>query len=263
MSALQKTGEQRPWISLRQFTPARIALGRAGGSLPTQALLEFRLAHASARDALLHPLDEEKLATELEQVTAEKILRATSAARNFDEYLLRPDLGRKLSDDSRRQLENRAARVSKRFPSQPFDLTIIVTEGLSTLAIERHAQNLFKHLLPLVQTERWTLAPIVLVRRARVAIQDEIGEILRAKIALIVVGERPGLIAPDSMSAYFVYDPKPGKTDADRNCISNISSIGTTESEAAAKIHWLLREALRQKISGVKLKDDSKPPLLS
>lgn len=255
MSVLQKTGEQRPWISLRQFTPARIALGRAGGSLPTQALLEFRLAHARARDALLRPLDEEKLATELEQVTGEKILRTTSAARNLDDYLLRPDLGRKLSDESRRKLES-ADR-------SPVDLAIVVTEGLSTLAVETHAQNLFKHLLPLVHGERWPLAPVVLVRRGRVAIEDEIGEILRAKVALIIVGERPGLIAPDSMSVYIVYDPKPGKTDADRNCISNISSIGTTGSEAAAKIHWLLREAMRRKISGIELKDEFNLPILS
>jgi ethanolamine ammonia-lyase small subunit len=248
MSALQKKGGQRPWISLREFTPARIALGRAGGSLPTQALLEFRLAHARARDALLRSLDEEKLAAELEEVTGGKIIRASSAARNFDEYLLRPDLGRKLSDESRRQLESENR--------SPVDLAIIVTEGLSTLGVETHARNVFKYLLPHVQSEGWRLAPTVLVRRGRVAIEDQIGEILRAKLALIMVGERPGLIAPDSMSAYLVYDPNPGKTDADRNCISNISSVGLTENEAATKIHWLLREAIRRKISGVALKDE-------
>jgi ethanolamine ammonia-lyase small subunit len=244
----QKSGEERPWSSLRQFTPARIALGRAGGSLPTQAQMEFRLAHARARDALLRPLDEEKLARELEQVTGGKILRASSAARNLDEHLLRPDLGRKLSIESRNELES--------LSSDAVDLAFIVTEGLSTLAVETHACELFKHLMPLVRGDGFTVATPLLVRRGRVAIEDEIGEILRARTALILVGERPGLVAPDSMSVYVVYDPKPGKTDADRNCISNISSVGLTDTEAAAKIHWLLREALKRKTSGVALKDE-------
>jgi ethanolamine ammonia-lyase small subunit len=210
--------------------------------------MEFRLAHARARDALLRPLDEEKLARELEQVTGGKILRASSAARNLDEYLLRPDLGRKLSIESRNELES--------LNYVAVDVAFIVTEGLSTLAVETHACELFKHLMSLLRGEGWSVAAPILVRRGRVAIEDEIGEILRARVALIFVGERPGLIAPDSMSVYLVYNPKPGKTDADRNCISNISSVGLTESEAAAKIHWLLRETLNRKTSGVTLKDE-------
>jgi ethanolamine ammonia-lyase small subunit len=236
------------WLTLRRFTPARVALGRAGGSLPTAALLDFRLAHARARDALLHPLDEEKLVVALEIATGSPVLRLESAARNFEEYLLRPDSGRVLAPESAQRIQGLAG--------QKPELVLLVSEGLSALAVETHAANVLNELLPLLRTDSWPLAPLCLVRRARVALQDHLGELLGARLALILLGERPGLSSPDSLSAYLVYAPRRGNTDAQRNCVSNISAHGLTAKMAAAKLHWLLTEARRRGVSGVELKDE-------
>src|SRR2546421_1168433 len=201
------------WLTLRRFTPARVALGRVGGSLPTAALLDFRFAHARARDALLRPLDEEKLIGALEKANCGAVMRVESAARNFDEYLLRPDAGRVLSAESVQRLEDLTA-------AQGTDLVIILSEGLSSLAVETHAANVLGELLPLLRAESWRVGPILLARRARVALEDHAGELLKAQIAMILLGERPGLISPDSLSAYLVYGPRRENTDAQRNCIS-------------------------------------------
>ncbi len=237
------------WQSLRRFTPARVALGRAGGSLPTQALLDFRLAHARARDALLHPLDEARLADELGAASGLNVLRLASAARDLDEFLLRPDLGRRLDAASIRLL-------AEKNHGSAYDLVLCVSEGLSALATEAHAAAVLATLVSLLRADGWRLAPLCLVRRGRVAIQDDIGERLGVPFALMLLGERPGLISPDSLGAYLVHRPRVGNTDAHRNCVSNISSLGLAPEAAAAKLHWLLTEARRRRVSGVELKDE-------
>ena len=237
------------WLSLRRFTPARVALGRAGGSLPTAAMLDFRLAHARAKDALLRPLDEEKLVRALAEASGLPILRLQSAAHGFDEYLLRPDSGRVLSEESVRLVERNGADKAP-------DLVLIVSEGLSALAVEAHAANAVRELLPLLRGDAWQFGPLCVVRRARVALEDHLGELLRARIALILIGERPGLISPDSLGAYLVYAPHRGNTDAQRNCVSNISAHGLTPKQAAAKLQWLLTESRRRQVSGIVLKDE-------
>jgi ethanolamine ammonia-lyase small subunit len=248
MNVQKQSSAARAWSALRRFTPARIAIGRAGGSVPTSALLDFRIAHARARDALTRPLNEENLIEALANASGIEVLRLTSAARSFDEYLLRPDLGRRLSEDSRQLLEHHAGNS---------DLAIIVTEGLSTLAVETHAAAVVAKLVPRLRD--WKLAPLCFVRRGRVAVQDDVGEILGAKVALILVGERPGLVSPDSLGAYLVHNPKRGNTDAQRNCVSNISAHGLSAEAAAAKLHWLLSESRSRRISGVALKDEFDP----
>ena len=239
------------WQSLRRFTPARVALGRAGGSLPTSALLDFRLAHARARDALLRPLDEDQLVHALEIAAGAPIVCLHSAARDLDEFLLRPDLGRRLAPESVELLKPLADK-------QP-DLVLLVSEGLSTLAVETHAAAVLGELLPLLRADGWRLAPVCLARRGRVALQDHIGELLGARLALILLGERPGLISPDSLGAYLVHSPRRGNTDAQRNCVSNISALGLSAAQAAAKLHWLLTESRRRAVSGIALKDEFDP----
>ena len=234
------------WQGLRRFTPARIALGRAGGSLPTGKLLDFRLAHARAVDAVSRPFDPEKFCRQLSLDT----ICLSSAAPDHRKYLQRPDLGRTLSDQSRQSLESWAAC------SSGFDLVIIICDGLSALAVERQVPSILGHLLPLLG-EAWSLAPLMIVRHGRVALQDQIGELVRAAIALTFIGERPGLNSPDSLGAYLVHAPKPGSTDACRNCVSNIRPEGLDPSIAADRIYWLLSEIRRRQKSGVELKDES------
>lgn len=236
------------WSGLRGYTPARVALGRAGGSLPTRELLDFRLAHARAKDALLKPLDEERLARELERASRGPVLRLSSKARDLGEYLRNPDSGRVLAPESEGTLIAQASGA---------DLLVLVSEGLSALAAETHAPALVQELYGRLREEGWKVAPVGLVRRARVALQDHAGEICGARLALILLGERPGLAAPDSLGSYLVFQPRRGNTDAQRNCVSNISSIGLTPAEAAAKLHWLLSQARHRQISGVALKEES------
>jgi ethanolamine ammonia-lyase small subunit len=237
-----------PWEPLRANTAARIALGRAGGSLPTQALLDFRLAHALARDAVLAPFDAAALAGEL-RALGEEVICAQSAAGSLAEFLRRPDLGRKLAEPSRALL---AAR-----PPAPCDLAVIVSNGLSSLAANRQAAPLLAALLPLAHESGWQLAPLIVATHGRVALQDEIGELLGARLSLMLLGERPGLGAPDSLGAYFTYSPRPGRTDADRNCVSNIRAEGLPPVAAARKLHELLSQSLRLSLSGVALKDEA------
>ena len=236
------------WEMLQRWTPARIALGRAGGSLPTAALLDFRLAHARAVDAVHQPFDAEAFASRLDHRGAGAMCLYT-AAHDRATFLHRPDLGRVLDDDSRGRLQQWAGA------SPGCDLVIMISDGLSALAVERQAPPLLAGLL--ARLENWKLAPLLVIEHGRVALQDQVGQIVGAMLALMLIGERPGLVAPDSLGAYFVYDPKPGNTDADRNCVSNIRPGGLAPTEAASKIHHLMTEARRRRISGVQLKDES------
>ncbi|HVC95620.1 MAG TPA: ethanolamine ammonia-lyase subunit EutC [Pirellulales bacterium] len=235
-----------PWSQLRTISPARIALGRAGGSLPTHELLDFQLAHARARDAVNHPFDPAALAERISALGLPTVV-VHSAAVDRRTYLERPDLGRQLSPECDRSL----------VPTDPPpDLVLIVSDGLSALAAERQVVPLFEALLPRVRTSGWRLAPIVVAALARVAMEDDVGQRLGARAAAIFLGERPGLGAPDGLGAYLVYDPRPGRSDADRNCVSNIRPEGLPPAAAAETIHYLLGETLRRKISGIALKDE-------
>ncbi|XHR27394.1 MAG: ethanolamine ammonia-lyase subunit EutC [Chthoniobacteraceae bacterium] len=237
-----------PWTELRRFTTARIALGRSGGSLPVRERLAFQLAHARARDAVLTPFDPDALAEKIAAL-GHPVETIESAASDRAEYLQRPDLGRKLSFHSRSALVELAAKTG------PSDLLIVVSDGLSTLAANSQVEPMLAALLPLLKESGWKVAPILVARHGRVALQDEAGEILRAKMSLMLLGERPGLGSADSLGAYLTFGPKVGRTDADRNCISNIRPGGISPQDAAKKLLFLLAESAKLGLSGVNLKD--------
>lgn len=244
-----------PWELLRRMTPARVALGRAGGSLPTAEVLSFAAAHAQARDAVWAELDVEALSGDLASLGL-PVVKLASAARGRREYLLWPDAGRKLDDASRDTLAALCEDSGGR------DLCIVVADGLSALAAQRQAAPMLRELLPRLQESQIGLAPLCVVTLGRVAVEDEIGQALRAKAALILLGERPGLGSPDSLGAYLVFGPLPGiRTDADRNCVSNIRPEGLAFAPAAATLHYLITESLRRKLSGVGLKDERALPV--
>jgi ethanolamine ammonia-lyase small subunit len=236
------------WEALRRFTDARIGLGRAGAALPIGEVLKFSMAHAQARDAVTTPLDwtpiEEKLAA-LGLDTA----RIESAAGDRDTYLRRPDLGRRLSAESRERL----AGISGPSP----DLLIVVADGLSSTGVAANAVPVIASLLPLAQKSGWSLGPVLLAGQGRVALGDDAGELVGARAVLVLIGERPGLSSPDSLGAYLTWGPRVGRKDGERNCISNIRRGGLSAEEAAFKAHWLLREAMRRQLTGVALKDES------
>lgn len=240
-----------PWQVLGQFTPARIGLGRAGGSQPTRALLAFQLAHAQARDAVHHELDVEAFGARLAREGYE-VLRLESAARDRRAFIERPDLGRILSEQSRQTLE---ARTS---PSAEYDCALVVADGLSALAVERHAIGLLHEIALRVQHEGWCASPVCVVRQGRVAIGDEIGALLPARMTVMLIGERPGLSSPDSLGIYLTYDPMPGRTNAERNCISNVRPPqGLGYALAAHRLHHLMAEARQRRLSGVALKESA------
>jgi ethanolamine ammonia-lyase small subunit len=251
MSETPDTVTQNPWEALRKLTPARIGLGHAGTSLPTSAQLDFQLAHAQARDAVHLPFDHAALAEHL-HANGQTCLLLHSAAGDRHIYLQRPDLGRKLDEDSAALLDKHAADRS-----EPYDLAIVIADGLSALAIHRHAEPFISRLLEVICAEQWSLAPIALVQEGRVAVADEIGERLRARMTVILIGERPGLSSPDSLGLYFTYGPKVGRNDAHRNCISNVRLEGLSYATAAHRLQFLMREACRRQLSGVNLKDDA------
>lgn len=237
------------WDKLRRTTSARIALGRAGGSLPTEEWLKFKAAHASARDAVHNDFHAEQLASEIAAIGLETII-VDSAATDRLIYLQRPDLGRRLDEPSQRKLEDLAS-------AQPAsELAIIVSDGLSALAVQRQSPPLLAKLIPSLLDDGWRLTPVVIACHGRVALQDQIGQILRAQVALTLIGERPGLGSPDSLGAYLVYAPRSGNTDANRNCISNIRPEGLPWNRAAETIRYLLNAARSKRLSGVRLKDD-------
>ncbi|RPD42117.1 ethanolamine ammonia-lyase subunit EutC [Chitinophaga barathri] len=234
-----------PWSGLRRFTAARIALGRTGAAIPLREVLQFRLAHAHARDAVFSALD---LRLFTQQPWEINILHSEAADRT--DYLQRPDKGRKLHPAS-----------AASFAPANKDVAIIVVDGLSATAANQHAIPLIERLMPMLLSRKISCAPIQLVQQGRVAIGDEIGGLLQAKLSILLIGERPGLSSPDSLGVYLTFSPRPGITDEARNCISNIRPEGLPYDMAAAKIFYLVQEALRLQLTGIMLKDNYTPAL--
>ena len=242
---------QNPLLELRRLTPARIALGRTGTSMPTSAQLDFQYAHAQARDAVHLPFDHAGLSSQLaERGRASLLLHSAATDRNS--YLQRPDLGRKLSDESAQALRDYAL-------ANPggVDLAIVVADGLSALAVHRHTLPFLERMEEQIVNDGWSVSPVILVEQGRVAVADEIGELVGARMVVILIGERPGLSSPDSLGLYFTYNPKVGLTDAYRNCISNVRLEGLSYGMAAHRLLYLMREACRRQLSGVNLKDEA------
>jgi ethanolamine ammonia-lyase small subunit len=224
-------------IDLRSFTPARVALGRSGHSLRTAEWLKFQLDHARARDAVYEELDPGSL--------PQPHVLLQSAASDRSEYLRRPDLGCILREDSRTLLEH-----------GDYDASIVIADGLSATAVHRHAASVWEALRQRLAGDNWHLAPLCVVLQGRVAIGDQIGERLGAKLVAVLIGERPGLTSPDSLGIYLTWDPRPGRTNAERNCISNVRLEGTAHELAAEKLHFLMSAARVRQLSGVALKEE-------
>ena len=228
------------WQALRAATPARIGLGRTGDALPLRAVLALQLDHARARDAVHAPLDVAKLAAELAPLT---VVHVRSTAPDRPTYLRRPDLGRRL------------AEATPLPDGQVCDVLFVIGDGLSASGVQARAAALVEACI--AQLPELTIGPVVIARQARVALADEIGERLRARVTVMVIGERPGLSVADSLGMYMTFAPRVGRADSERNCISNIHDAGgLSAAQAAQTLGWLLRESLRRQLSGVDLKDD-------
>ena len=241
-----------PWAGLRAFTAARIALGRSGVSVPLRAALDFRLAHAHARDAVYSTLNIEQLMAAVAALN-HTTLQVHSRAQSREQYLQRPDYGRQLDEAS-------AARLTEAAPPAG-GLVIVLADGLSATAVNDHAGPLLALLLPRLRATGLHPGPVVLAEQARVALGDAVGHCLRARLVLVLIGERPGLSAPNSLGAYLTYAPRPGLTDEARNCVSNIRPEGLDYPAAANRLAYLLQAAWQRQLSGVVLKDDSTPLL--
>ena len=235
------------WADLRRLTAARIGLQRAGASLATGPLLDFKLAHARARDAVHEPLDAARLTADLARFGT-AVLAISSAVEQRQQYLMRPDLGRRLAQDAEAALAPHAGR---------YDVAFVVADGLSARAVQTHAEPTLAGVLPMLRAEGLSIAPLAVVRYGRVAIGDAIAALLGADCVAVLIGERPGLTAPDSMGAYLTWRPEPHTTDADRNCISNIRPDGIGYADAGRKLVHMLRAMRARRVSGVRLKDDS------
>ncbi|GAA0586920.1 ethanolamine ammonia-lyase subunit EutC [Craurococcus roseus] len=241
-------GARDPWAKLRAATPARIGLGAAGDALALRDVLDLQLAHALARDAVHASLDEAALDAAL---AAHPSVRVRSAAPDRGAYLRRPDLGRRLDPACRDLLAPGG-----------FDVAFVLADGLSATAVQRHAPAVFRACL--ARLGGWSVAPAVVAAQGRVALGDEIGERLGARLVAVLIGERPGLSVPDSLGVYLTYGPRVGRRDSERNCISNIHAAGGLRPEAAAaKLVWLMREALSRRLTGTGLKDDAGPAALA
>lgn len=243
-----------PWAFLQNHTSARIARGRTGHSLPTRALLDFQLDHARARDAVYSELERDELMNQL-AVFHQPVLALHSRATDRQQYLQRPDLGRKLDANSLSTLSAES--------SPGFDLCLVIVDGLSATAINRHALTVVSRLAEEVLKLGWTLAPLCLVEQGRVAIGDEIAHAVKAETVVVLIGERPGLTSPDSMGAYLTFQPQPGLTDESRNCISNIRPEGFPYEATVQKLLYLLTEMKNRRLSGVQLKDEFDDGLLT
>ena len=262
---------ENPWHKLSEFTDARIGLGRAGVSVPTRHLLEFQLAHAKAQDAVHLALNSQGLADTLKSAQAGQTLFYNqlpqdvppfilhSQAVDRPTYLQRPDLGRRLDESSINQLKSFKSNQETSAVEDSFDLAIVVADGLSSVAIEDNCMP-FLNAVSLAMKESgesWNLAPISIVQQGRVAVGDEVGELLNANAASVMIGERPGLSSPDSMGLYLTWGPKVGTLDSSRNCISNVRPAGLNYDAAARKLIYLLSESRRRKLTGVGLKERS------
>lgn len=244
---------QSPWSEWRSVTPARLALGRAGAGMPTDEVLRFGWAHAMARDAIHAALDVPKLEAALQaQGWTTALVRSRAPDRTT--YLRRPDLGRVIDPGEIAKLRAE--------PILPSDVCIVIGDGLSSLAVDRHAAPLLAALKPLL-AEELKRAPVVIATQARVALADEIAELLKARLSIMLIGERPGLSSPDSLGIYVTHAPFKGRNDAGRNCISNVRPEGLSYAAAALKLAWLVREAMGRGLTGVDLKDESDLALLA
>lgn len=241
MSDTQKDNPKDPWARFRSATRARIALGRSGDALPTKALLEFQLAHARARDAVHSAVDFDRLAADLSPL---ETVRVHSAAPDRPTYLRRPDLGRRLDPASAAGL-----------PAGEWDLLFVIADGLSAAAVQVNAAPLAHACVARLGHLR--IGPVVLAGQARVALGDEAASVMGARLVALLVGERPGLSAAESLGVYLTWEPKPGRADSERNCISNIHADGLSIQTAADKLCWLATEAARLKLTGVALKEDA------
>jgi ethanolamine ammonia-lyase small subunit len=239
--------EIEPLKALQEFTSARIAIGRVGTSIPLKQSLEFKLAHAHARDAVYSELDINRLSDLFKQFNL-AVLYLQSMVSHRRQYLQRPDLGRRLNTASVNLLNDHTADT---------DIVIVIADGLSATAVNDNVYGLLLVLIPLLTAADFKLAPMSLVEQGRVAIGDDIGYGLKAKLSLVLIGERPGLSSADSLGAYLTYNPKPGLTDEMRNCVSNIRPGGLSYKNAAKKIFYLISEAFKRKLSGVILKDNT------
>jgi ethanolamine ammonia-lyase small subunit len=242
----QNARDEGLWARLRRLTAARIGLPRSGASMATAPVLDVRLAHARARDAVWEALDEGRLGADLAGLGL-AVLVVDSTAADRQRFLMRPDLGRRLAPDAVGVLDQRA---------NDFDLVFVVSGGLSARAVQRHAASVMLAVREALRKEGWRVAPVIVVRNGRVGVGDEVAAVLGATCVVVLIGERPGLTAPDSMGAYLTWEPRPETTDADRNCISNIRPGGINYAAAAAKIVDLLRAMRARRLSGVRLKDD-------
>ncbi len=244
--------------SLRNYTSARVALGRSGSSIVTADILDFQLAHAQARDAVKAEFDVEHFAQRIrrEVSTLEEfgipVLTLNSAAPDRETYVRRPDFGRVLTEESAAFLE----------PSS-CDVVFVIADGLSAVAPERNAIPLVAALLPGLFQAGWTSGPVCVVKHARVAVGDQIGSLLGASLSVLLIGERPGLSSHDSLGAYITWQPRPGRTDAERNCISNIRHGGLNHAAAARRLFWYLNEARSRKLTGTALKEQGQPNYLA
>ena len=231
------------WTDLRRFTPARVGLGRAGNGLPTAAHLAFQADHAAARDAVHAALDVAALQSALTEAGIGS-LAVRSAAGHRATYLRRPDLGRRLLEADRACL-----------PVAPAAMLFVVCDGLSAVAVQRHAAAMLCHIIPPLRAVG-PVAPVVIATQGRVALGDDIGGAMGAEAVAVLIGERPGLSAADSLGIYLTWQPRPGRTDAERNCISNVRPAGLPVAQAAAKLLWLIEAMRRLRLTGVALKDD-------
>lgn len=235
-----------PWNRLSALTPARIGLGRAGPGQPTRAALAFALAHARARDAVHAPLQAEVTGARIAALGLTPVI-LESAAPDRATYLRRPDLGRRLSAASRALLDR----------TEGLDIALVVADGLSAAAVHAHAPAVIEAFLPHARQAGWRIGVVAVAREARVALGDEVGEALGARLACVLIGERPGLSAPDSLGIYLTFGPRVGRVDAERNCISNVHGRGLPPEAAARRLAWLADQALRRGLTGVGLKDES------
>lgn len=242
-----------PWSTLRRFTQARIALGRAGTSQPTAAHLDFQLAHARARDAVHLALDTDRVVVAIESLGL-RAVRLQSAAADRDIYLQRPDLGRRLDAASRAALELLHGQSPA---SARYDVAFVIADGLSALAIHENAAPLLAAMQARLSRDEWRIAPVAVTHQGRVAIGDEVGELLGANLVVVLIGERPGLSSPNSLGIYLTWAPRVGLTDAARNCISNVRAEGLSIEKAATKLHYLMSEARQRQLTGVELKDNT------